>query len=114
MSRNGYCLLRHTRRTRTTDQRRLLHREQLGKCWYCTKTIPFHLSTVDHVLPLSKGGRNRMNNLVMACPTCNSAKANKRPEEGKTQRRLQWLRSQPVVEWTPGTDRQSAATKETK
>jgi CRISPR/Cas system Type II protein with McrA/HNH and RuvC-like nuclease domain len=30
--------------------------------------------TVDHVLPVSKGGKDELDNLVLACRSCNSAK----------------------------------------
>jgi len=96
-------------RRRTTDQRRQLHREQAGRCWYCTRTISFHLATVDHIQPLSKGGTNKMQNLVMACPDCNKTKGSTEPDHHKTAARLQWLRSQPIVEWTPGSHKRSDA-----
>lgn len=53
------------------------------RCLYCeTKvadplTVPQaapHGATIDHVRPLSKGGRTAMNNLVTACFRCNQEK----------------------------------------
>ncbi len=89
--------MRKYARKRTTDIRRELHLEQLGRCWYCARRVPFHLSTADHIKPLSKGGNNRKRNLVMACPQCNTAKGSSDPEALKTRARLAWLRSQPIV-----------------
>lgn len=40
------------------------------KCHYCGG----HATTVDHVIPRSKGGTNALSNLVAACHWCNSAK----------------------------------------
>jgi len=37
--------------------------------------------TVDHVLPLSRGGRNTWGNTVCACPPCNQRKADRMPNE---------------------------------
>ena len=48
-------------------------------CVYCGATEgPFHL---DHVLPWSRGGQHTVENLVVACQRCNSAKADMTPEE---------------------------------
>lgn len=48
------------------------------KCCYCKK--PFNSKrkkTIDHVIPLDKGGEHVMTNLVVACQPCNSSKHNK-------------------------------------
>ena len=42
-----------------------------NKCWYCGLDNP---STVDHVLATNKGGGDSLDNLVLACRPCNSAK----------------------------------------
>lgn len=44
------------------------------KCVYCSST---HDLTIDHVVPLSKGGDNEWDNLVTACKSCNCKKGNK-------------------------------------
>lgn len=54
---------------------------QKNKCAACGKSfeeIGFH---VDHVFPLSKGGKNSPDNLQLLCPSCNKSKANKLPGE---------------------------------
>jgi len=43
-------------------------------CSYCGKPGP---STVDHIIPVSKGGTNDISNLTAACADCNSLKHNK-------------------------------------
>ena len=48
-----------------------------GTCAYCLGPA----STVDHVLPVSRGGDNAMCNLVLACRSCNSRKHSKTPLE---------------------------------
>lgn len=54
-----------------------------GPCFYCGKIIGNHNATVDHYIPLSKGGSCHPENLVWACQPCNQAKGNKLPEEFK-------------------------------
>ena len=49
-----------------------------SKCCYCHK--PFNSKrkkTVDHVIPISKGGLHMMSNLAIACLSCNSSKNNR-------------------------------------
>lgn len=49
------------------------------KCLYCGRSdIPL---TVDHVLPLSRGGEDVWENLVCACVKCNNKKGDRTPEE---------------------------------
>jgi 5-methylcytosine-specific restriction endonuclease McrA len=37
--------------------------------------------TRDHVVPLSRGGRDEWRNVVTACEPCNNSKADRTPEE---------------------------------
>jgi 5-methylcytosine-specific restriction endonuclease McrA len=64
--------------THTTDDIKAQYDRQKGKCFYCKKKvgIDYH---VDHVVPLSLGGSNGPENLVIACPSCNCRKSNKHP-----------------------------------
>jgi 5-methylcytosine-specific restriction endonuclease McrA len=45
-------------------------------CQYCHKPLTEKTATMDHVLPVSKGGKTNFNNIVAACPICNSLKGN--------------------------------------
>lgn len=38
-------------------------------------------TTIDHVIPRSRGGTNRWDNTVAACSPCNGKKGNRTPEE---------------------------------
>ncbi|GAA0803407.1 HNH endonuclease [Spirilliplanes yamanashiensis] len=54
------------------------------RCAYCGRAA----STVDHVLPRSRGGGNTWRNTVAACGRCNHRKADRTPAEaGLTLRR---------------------------
>jgi len=49
-------------------------------CTYCYKTIVDDSDHhVDHIYPLSRGGRNVTDNLTVACVACNEAKHNQDP-----------------------------------
>lgn len=46
-----------------------------GACWYCGDILnPWGNFAIDHVEPLYRGGRNRIQNLVPCCHPCNSRK----------------------------------------
>ncbi|MDX1958579.1 MAG: HNH endonuclease [Leptospiraceae bacterium] len=52
-----------------------------GICHYCrNKFLPEEL-TMDHLIPLSKGGKSIRANLVPSCKSCNSKKKNALPFE---------------------------------
>lgn len=40
-------------------------------------------STIDHVLPRSRGGKNTWTNTIAACSPCNNKKSDKTPEEAR-------------------------------
>ena len=43
-------------------------------CRYCGKLLSKRLSTLDHVVPRSRGGADDLTNLVLACRRCNLCK----------------------------------------
>lgn len=65
-------------------KRGVLRRDQLV-CAYCGGPG----STVDHLLPQSRGGRNTWLNTVTACSPCNTRKANRTPDEASMRLRYQ-------------------------
>ena len=46
------------------------------KCQYCFTTVTRKTATLDHVLPVSRGGRTTWTNTVCSCNTCNARKGN--------------------------------------
>ena len=44
------------------------------RCAYCDACLR-HQATLDHVIPISRGGLTSKENLVAACPSCNVAKS---------------------------------------
>lgn len=56
-------------------------------CYYCGVRLNYGKkpvkATIDHIVPLSKGGRNELSNLVLACGRCNMTKSAKLLEDFK-------------------------------
>lgn len=52
-----------------------------GICYYCSKTFKANDLTMDHVVPLSRGGRSTKDNLVTSCKECNNRKKTLLPME---------------------------------
>lgn len=50
-------------------------------CLYCGQEFGTGQLTRDHVIPMSRGGEDRWENVVSACRRCNQHKANFLPEE---------------------------------
>ncbi|GAB3506710.1 HNH endonuclease [Pseudoxanthomonas daejeonensis] len=50
-------------------------------CLYCGEQFARPHLTRDHVMPLSKGGRDAWENVVSACFHCNSRKGNRTPQQ---------------------------------
>ena len=48
-----------------------------GVCHHCGQTFAPSELSMDHLIPLVRGGRSNKGNLVPACKDCNSAKKHK-------------------------------------
>lgn len=45
-----------------------------GVCHWCGNSFPPEELTMDHVIPIARGGKASRNNVVPACKECNSKK----------------------------------------
>ena len=52
-------------------------------CLYCGDEFPRHALTRDHVVPVSRGGRDVWENVVCACCACNSRKGGRTPQQAR-------------------------------
>lgn len=52
-----------------------------GLCYYCGGKFPPKELTMDHIVPLGRGGTSAKGNLVASCKECNSRKKNMLPVE---------------------------------
>lgn len=66
------------------NKKSAVYRKTNGHCAYCGEWLdPFSPWTVDHVLTRIRGGTNNLDNLVLSCKRCNSAKCDRTDEEFK-------------------------------
>ena len=52
-----------------------------GQCQYCHKQLARAESTIDHVIPRSRGGQTDWDNCVICCHKCNNIKGSMTPSE---------------------------------
>ncbi|RLB41957.1 MAG: HNH endonuclease [Deltaproteobacteria bacterium] len=60
-----------------------LARIEKGICYYCHRKVGRENLTMDHIVPLSRGGKTRKGNVVPACKDCNNKKKYMLPIEWK-------------------------------
>lgn len=58
------------------DEKRTVYAKYNGHCALCGKPVKFKRITIDHKIPLSRGGNNDVSNLQIACYQCNMSKSN--------------------------------------
>jgi len=52
-----------------------------GVCHYCRRKVGAAALTMDHIVPLGRGGRSVRGNVVPACKACNTRKRSALPLE---------------------------------
>lgn len=80
-------LKKNAKGSHTADDIKAQYKRQKGRCYYCDCKVgkSYH---VDHVIPLTRGGSNGPENIVIACQFCNISKKDKMPHEWKGTNRL--------------------------
>ena len=70
------------RKWRKKLRRQILYVRDGKHCFYCECNFENHphngpysgrIATIDHVVPKSKGGKDKLSNMVLSCAVCNSA-----------------------------------------
>ena len=57
-------------------------RRSAGTCHYCGKKVPPRLLTMDHIVPIIRGGKSTKGNVAAACKECNNKKKHSLVWEG--------------------------------
>ena len=70
------AVARELRKTRWWQQK-----TSSGKCFYCGKQVAYKNITMDHIVPLGRGGKSTKDNLVPSCKQCNTNKKSMLPLE---------------------------------
>ncbi|UCH24028.1 MAG: HNH endonuclease [Deltaproteobacteria bacterium] len=52
-----------------------------GGCYYCGRSTPPKQLTMDHIVPIARGGRSTKSNVVPSCKECNYKKKQLLPME---------------------------------
>ena len=45
-----------------------------GVCYYCNSRMPAKMLTMDHIVPVARGGKSVKSNIVTSCKECNTKK----------------------------------------
>lgn len=45
-----------------------------GRCYYCNAKVPPKELSMDHIVPIIRGGKSTKSNIVTACKECNNKK----------------------------------------
>lgn len=76
-------------------------------CRWCDVWLDKNSATLDHVIPLARGGSNGTNNLVLSCEPCNREKGDGAPvATGKSAPHIPTIKIRQRTEGTPGGDRE--------
>lgn len=80
----AHCFRKKRRGNYRRTRKRML--EKSGQCHWCGCELTLDASTLDHKIPLKRGGLDNANNWVLACQPCNDRRAADMPElKEKTQ-----------------------------
>ena len=73
--------LGHTDRRRGNSRRqRAAMLKKSDKCHWCGARLTLETSTVEHIIPLARGGLDNANNRELACKKCNNDRGSDMPE----------------------------------
>ena len=83
-SQEGYSVkIKRKRRTWSKNLREKVYQKSNHVCHYCESKFKSEQLTLDHFIPLSKGGEDCFDNLKTACKRCNFAKKGIHPLKNK-------------------------------
>lgn len=75
------CDRKKKRRNYSEEERKIIYNRSSGRCELCGKRLLFEEMTLDHIVPVSMGGADDMENLQASCLACNQFKSNILPDD---------------------------------
>lgn len=75
------CNAKIRRKAYSKEERKIIYDKSGGRCELCGQRLLFEDMTLDHIMPLSMGGEDSMENLQAACYACNQFKSNILPDD---------------------------------
>ena len=60
--------------------RKLIMLKKSDRCHWCGKKLTINTATLEHIIPLSRGGLDNANNWALACKKCNNERGSDMPE----------------------------------
>lgn len=85
-TRQSKCKNKHKRISFSKSTRRLVYEKSNHKCAICGKELQIDYcndddyATIDHIIPLNKGGKNELDNYQATCQVCNKIKSDIMPD----------------------------------
>lgn len=74
-------IVKTPRRNFTEQERRDIYIRDKGICGICGRFVPPDCFTIDHIIPISKGGTYDYDNLQCCCKKCNQLKDDALPDD---------------------------------
>lgn len=71
---------RDRRRAKSKRKRAAMLRAGMTECHWCHAPLTVDNSTIEHKIPLARGGLDNANNRVLACAACNHGRGHDMPE----------------------------------
>ena len=68
------------KRSGNSRRKRAVILRTLSTCYWCDKPLTLDTSTLEHIIPLSRGGLDNANNRTVACVSCNGERGSEMPE----------------------------------
>lgn len=72
--------LKDKRSTNSYAKRQKMFKNGMRKCCWCGCRLTIQTSTIEHIIPLARGGLDNANNRKLACETCNKERGSNMPE----------------------------------
>lgn len=74
------CSRKKKRKTYSKKERKIIYNKSNGRCELCGQRLSLENMSLDHIVPLSIGGEDSMDNIQASCFACNQFKSNILPD----------------------------------